>query len=393
MFTNQQEILKPTMELLDRCELEFDSTKELLIKLHNTTGQYQFSFQLNDIFKKAFQYKRVKTVQNLIDALCVLSLELTFDAAQIIWLECFKFLSQLSNIGICLKTVMKMLDQSIYLPEATMNFILEKLIEGRQNEESLQVLSKLRDHGRISKLNHKEILKNYLFYDQSEYAFKFLELLPLEYSSTLYVWEDYLQYCGNKDKVKEARVLMKSFFTQILPQNKNEAGTIYSTFLANLCKRDAIKETLLATIDDIVEFKLTVKPSVLKDSLLKLLDEKVDQKDFYMKVDLVKFNLEGREFAALLNRLIQLKRKVEVLALVDMIVSESKFTFTLADLSLSNQDMKYILAAQSKSIRYLLDEKEKYEAELDEKSDATSILDRLTFDGDDDFEKDFEKIY
>jgi len=39
-----------------------------------------------------------------------------------------------------------------------------------------------------------------------------------------------------------------------------------------------------------------------------------------------------------------------------------------------------------------LDEKEKYEAELDGKSDATSILDRLTFDGDDDFEKDFEKI-
>jgi len=52
MFTNQQEILKPTMELLDRSELEFDATKELLIKLHNTTGQYQFSFQLNDIFKK-----------------------------------------------------------------------------------------------------------------------------------------------------------------------------------------------------------------------------------------------------------------------------------------------------------------------------------------------------
>jgi len=75
---------------------------------------------------------------------------------------------------------MKMLDQNIYLPEATMNFILEKLIEGRHNEESLQVLSKLNDHGRINKLNHKEILKNYLFFDQSEYAFKFLELVPLE---------------------------------------------------------------------------------------------------------------------------------------------------------------------------------------------------------------------
>jgi len=102
-----------------------------------------------------------------------------------------------------------------------------------------------------------------------------------------------------------------------------------------------------------------------------------------------------------------LKRKIEVLALFDMIVNENRFTFTLADLNLSNQDMKYILAAQSYSIRYslfrtlnnnnsftrhLLDEKEKYEADLDGKSDATSILDRLTFDGDDDFEKDFEKI-
>ena len=32
----------------------------------------------------------------------------------------------------------------------------------------------------------------------------------------------------------------------------------------------AIKETLLMTIDDIVELKLSVKPSVLKDSLLKV---------------------------------------------------------------------------------------------------------------------------
>jgi len=154
---------------------------------------------------------------------------------------------------------------------------------------------------------------------------------------------------------------------------------------------------LLGTIEDTISFKLQIKPSVLKDSLLKLLDEKIHQKDFYLKVDLLKFNLGCREFSALLARLIQLKRKVEVMALVDMIVNENNFTFKLEDLNLSSQDMKYILAAQSLSIRYLLNEKEKSEFMDDRsmisfKSDVTSILDRLTFEEDEDFEKSFEKI-
>ena len=80
----------------------------------------------------------------------------------------------------CLDTILKMIDQKIYFPENTYNFVAENLIETRSYEQGLKVLSKLKDHGKIGKLNNKILLKNFLIYDQSESASQFLQLLPLD---------------------------------------------------------------------------------------------------------------------------------------------------------------------------------------------------------------------
>jgi len=80
---------------------------------------------------------------------------------------------------VCVKIVLQMNEKKMFLPESTTNFIIEKLIESRHYEQSLLILSRLADHGRIEKLCHKDILKNFLLYDQSEFALQFLRLLPL----------------------------------------------------------------------------------------------------------------------------------------------------------------------------------------------------------------------
>ena len=84
-----------------------------------------------------------------------------------------------STIESCTRTILEMSENKIYLPDAAINFVIDKLITARHYDQSLAILNKLCDHGKIEKLNHKDILKNYLFYDQSDFAFQFLQLLPL----------------------------------------------------------------------------------------------------------------------------------------------------------------------------------------------------------------------
>jgi len=78
-----------------------------------------------------------------LDALSVLSVQISYDIMKVNWLEMFEFLEQLSNGGSCLKCVTAFAEEKQLLPERPLSYALEKGIQNKKYKEVLKIANLL----------------------------------------------------------------------------------------------------------------------------------------------------------------------------------------------------------------------------------------------------------
>lgn len=244
----------------------------------------------------------------------------------------------------------------------------------------------------VTNFQYRDLNKLLLGYGQVDYAFEILQSMPLDIAGNIYVWEDFIIYCCEEDRYSLLREFFKLHFAKVLPNYSQDVENIYSALLTQICKSKGVKEVLCGIFDDFSEFKLKIKGSLLRDALLKLLDERVDQRTFYQKVTYVKYNLDAWAYGSLITRLLQLRRKIEVLALVDMVINDPGFKFKFSDMNLTNTDMKQIIAAQNLSMKCLMEENDKLSEQKDDSKSEASIIDKLSFEELSNFDPDDEYL-
>jgi len=157
--------------------------------------------------------------------------------------------------------------------------------------------------------------------------------------------------------------------------------------------------TIKMTTEDVARYRLKIKGSIVKDALVKMIEENPDPRSFVHKILIFRYNIDAYTYGNMVSRLIQLDKKCEALTLVDLVLGENGFGFSFNDLNLNPNDLKYIVKYQSISIQILKEEMKKGISQQSQdrlekpptQSDTMSIVDQLSLD---DFEpmknEDFE---
>jgi len=170
-----------------------------------------------------------------------------------------------------------------------------------------------------------------------------LEKLPLDVAGVNYVWDSFIEYCCNKDQVRLCREILDKVGRKILPKNNVEVTNVYNVFLEKMMSSKYTLQTIKLTMEDVARFKLKVKGSLIKDALVKMIEENPDPKTFVHKILIFRYNLDAYTYSHMISKLVALDKKCEVLTLIDLILGENGFSFNLSDMNLSPNDLKYVV--------------------------------------------------
>jgi len=322
---------------------------------------------------------------------------ITYDLAQVNISEAVNFLVQTSNTGSVCTIILKMLKKKLQVPDRAVNTAIDYALKEKMYDSAMAIVRVLIANNKWNSQSMKEIVRNLLIYGQQKSVCEILEKLSLDVTGVHYIWENFLEFCCNKDLVKMFRELMERICSRVLPHNISEITAIYNLFLERMMNSNFTLPTIKMTMEDVARFRLKIKGSIVKDGLVRIIEENPDPRSFVHKILIFRYNIDAYTYAHMISRLVTLDKKVEVLTLVDLIMGENVFLFSWSDLNLNPNDLKYVVKYQSLSIKLL---KEEWRKGLDSpnklerqpvQSDTMSIIDQLSMD---DFEplqnEDFE---
>jgi len=240
----------------------------------------------------------------------------------------------------------------------------------------------------------KEIIRSLLLCGQVKSTCEILERIPLDFTGISSVWENFVEFCCSQDHIKILRELIDKLSMRVLPKNNGEITFIYNAFLATMLNSKFTLPCIKLTLEDVARYKIKIKGSVVKELLIKVIEDNPDPRSFIHKILILRYTIDVYTYSAMISRLVQLKKTCEVMTLVDLILNDNGFGFTWSDLNLNTNDLKYIVQYQNLAIKVL---KEGWKKNLDStdkmhiQSETMSIIDQLSLE---DFEplqnEDFE---
>jgi len=396
--TKTAELFKNAFTTLDTTEISLPDIKELLKATFDTTKLYELHGSVNNLLKIAQEKKRYQTVRNVLEGLAELEGIITYDLVQLNIPESVNFLVQTSNTKSVCHIIQKMLKRNMVPSDRAINATIDYALKEKLCDEAMIIVRLLLKTNKWNAMYIREVARNLLIYGQIKLVCEILESLTLDVPGVNYVWDNFIEYCCNKDHVKICRELIDKIASRILPKHTVEVTNIYNVFLEKMMGSKFTLPTIKTTMEDVARLRLKIKGSIVKDGLVKIIEENPDPRAFVHKILIFRYNIDAYTYGNMITRLVQLNKKCEVLTLVDLVLGENGFGFSFNELNLNPNDLKYIVKYQSISIKIMKDEWKKGDflsptklAQPPCQSETMSILDQLSLE---DFEplkkEDFE---
>jgi hypothetical protein len=394
---------KSAINTLSTNDIPLEEIHELIKSTFDNSKIYELQTSLNSLLKIAQEKRRGDTVRNILEALADLGGIATYDLLQLNIPEAVNFLIQTCSTKAVCGIMQKMLKKKMLPSDRAINATIDYALKEKLHEDAMQIVRLLILTNKWNAMYIKEIVRNLLLHGQVKSVCEILERLPLDAPGVNYVWENFTEYCSNKDHVKLLRELIDRIASKTLPKHTVEVTALYNCFLERMMGSKYTLPVVKMTMEDVARFRLKIKGSIVKDALLKTIEEKPDPRTFVHKILIFRYIIDAYIYGNMLTRLIQLDKKCETLTLVDLVMGDNGFGFTFNDLNLQPGDLKYIIKYQAISIKILKDDYRQASAERSPspdripnikpptQSETMSIIDQLSLD---DFEplknEDFE---